>query len=164
MKPKSPVLPDGLYNEIKVAENDPKYQTLPVVLSIDGVFISRWELSDDELKEINEKKSVFLMQWTNGGQMQPILPAVFPPEGVVEAPPPPPPCCFGCETEGEFKPYLLLQSMPPVPVCDICRESFGSIHQQLQKGEQIGIKATEGVRKIINGWIKDRQSEIVKEL
>ena len=75
MKPKSPVLPDyeGWNDEINVAENQQEYNTLPVLHCGDGVIVSRWELDDKDLAEINKSRSVYVYMHTFGKPVTPIL-------------------------------------------------------------------------------------------
>ena len=74
MKPSTPVIAG--HEEILVAERQPEYQTLPVIKvnGSGGIYlVSRWELNEADIAEINKNKSVFLLQSTFGKPMQPVL-------------------------------------------------------------------------------------------
>ncbi len=73
MKPVSPVIPGTGLPEVKVAEHQPEYGTLPVVYSQDGQeCTSRWVLSDEEIADIVKSKSIFLTLQTFGRPLQPV--------------------------------------------------------------------------------------------
>ncbi len=82
MTPSSPVLKSGILTEqeIKIAENQPEYQTLPALPLGDGVILTRWELSDDEIAEIVKNKSIYLFMWTFNKPVTPILLQVTEPQ------------------------------------------------------------------------------------
>lgn len=75
MKPVSPVFPDERFwdEEINVAENQQEYMTLPVLDCGGGVILSRWELDDKDLAEINKNRSVYVFMTTFGKPVTPIL-------------------------------------------------------------------------------------------
>jgi hypothetical protein len=80
MKPVSPVLldqPDAQPYEVKVAEHQPEYGTLPALLVageaqharyVDSLresdyTISRWELTDEEVEKIVKSRCLYFYQW-----------------------------------------------------------------------------------------------------
>lgn len=75
MKPVSPVFPDETLwsEEINVAENQQEYNTLPVINCGGGMILSRWELDDKDLVEINKNRSVYVFMHTFGKPVTPIL-------------------------------------------------------------------------------------------
>lgn len=91
MKPVSPVLPGENFEEIIVAEHQDEYQNLPVIqCDKNGLILSRWELSEEELKTIAETKSVWLFMQTFGKPVTPVSLQVEKPE-TETAPPQPDP-------------------------------------------------------------------------
>jgi len=88
MKPVSPVIPGENFEEIIVAEHQDEYLNLPVIqCNENGLILSRWELSDEDLKTIAETKSVWLFMHTFGKPVTPVSLQVEKPE--TEAAPPP---------------------------------------------------------------------------
>lgn len=73
MLPVSPVIPDKDHKAIIVAEHQDEYENLPVIVLDGGVLLSRWELSDEELKQINESKSIYMYLHTFFQPAQPCL-------------------------------------------------------------------------------------------
>ena len=87
MKAVSPVIPGQEQNEIKIAENQPQYETLPALLvggtkdervyvdSLDQAeyFISRFELTDEEVAAIVKTRSLLFFQYNFGQLVQPFL-------------------------------------------------------------------------------------------
>lgn len=74
MNPKSPVIPNHERPEVKVAEHQEEYRTLPVLyLQNNMIALSRWELTDEELEQINENKFLYLYMTTFGKPLTPIL-------------------------------------------------------------------------------------------
>ncbi len=58
---------------IKIAEHQEEFQTLPAYHNqLDGSLIYCFELSDTELKEVQESKRIYFKQITQGQPMQPI--------------------------------------------------------------------------------------------
>lgn len=57
------------------AEDQPEYQPLPVMAipSPEGVVISCWEVSDEEIEEIKKNRRIYLSQWTFNQPLQPVL-------------------------------------------------------------------------------------------
>lgn len=89
MKPISPVLPGENFQEIIVAEHQDEYLNLPIIkCNEDGLILSRWELSDEEIQTVAETKSVWLFMHTFGNPVTPVSLQVEKPE--TEAVPPPP--------------------------------------------------------------------------
>lgn len=86
MRPSSPVIPGKEYPEVVVGKNQELYLPLLGLYVCDGqVLITRWEMSEEEKKEVLENGFVYLHQWTFGGPVQPVLlgthPENFTPEG-----------------------------------------------------------------------------------
>ena len=91
MKPVSPVLPDqpeSAAHEVKIAEEQPQYETLPALLVGRGphndlryvsqltqseYIISRWQLTDEEIERLCETKELYFYQWNFGRAMQPVV-------------------------------------------------------------------------------------------
>lgn len=80
MKPVSPVIPTSDLKEIKVAEHQPEYGTLPVVDCGDGVILSRWKLTDEEKQVVAETGDIYIFMHTFGQPVMPILLQVEMPE------------------------------------------------------------------------------------
>ena len=79
MEPRSPVLPGYNVPEIKFAENQPEFQTLPAVRTHDGLVLSRWEPTPAELQALKDgAASLFLFVWITAcarcGEAQPLTP------------------------------------------------------------------------------------------
>ena len=74
MKAVSPVIPGENHQEIKVAENQPQYETLPCIPVNNGQdMIARFKLSESEIEEITRTKSVWVVLKTFGNQIQPFF-------------------------------------------------------------------------------------------
>lgn len=54
------------------AKDQPEYLPLPVMKLEDGTVISCWELTDEDLKMINETKRVYVSQLTFNQPLQPL--------------------------------------------------------------------------------------------
>lgn len=54
-------------------EGQPEYQPLPALRMPDGEVITCWEISDDELKLIQETKRIYLKQLTFNNPIQPVM-------------------------------------------------------------------------------------------
>lgn len=80
MKPVSPVIPGSNLSEIRIAEHQAQYETLPAIEceGREGVMLSRWELTDEEIERIKETRSIYLYVWTFNRPMQPVLLEVDP--------------------------------------------------------------------------------------
>ncbi len=79
MKPTSPVIPGSNVTEIIYAEQQPEYIPLPSIRTPDGIVLSRWELSDEELARVVQTRSVYLALHTFNNPLQPIQLGVEPP-------------------------------------------------------------------------------------
>jgi hypothetical protein len=87
MKAISPVIPGHEQLEIRIAENQPQYETLPALLvggpegdrryveSLDEAdyIISCFELSDEEITRLAQTRKLYLYQYNFGRLMQPVL-------------------------------------------------------------------------------------------
>jgi hypothetical protein len=94
MKAVSPVIPGHEACEVKIAEGQPEYETLPALLvGGDGArgfyvgslrdshtVISRFELSDEEVETLNRTKTLYLYVRNFGGPLQPVLVTTEEPE------------------------------------------------------------------------------------
>lgn len=59
---------------MKIAEHQDQYNTLPAFFNIkEGSVIACFELSDEELKAVNETKRIYYKQLTFGKPMNPML-------------------------------------------------------------------------------------------
>ncbi len=79
MKPVSPVIRNSDLPEIKIAEHQPEFQTLPA-LHINGVTITRWLLDEDERKRIAETGEIYLSIERGANALQPVMLSLDPPE------------------------------------------------------------------------------------
>lgn len=79
MKPVSPVIPGENFEEIIVAEHQDEYGNLPSISCGNGVILTRWELSDEEIETIAVTKSVWLYMHSFGRPVTPISLQVEPP-------------------------------------------------------------------------------------
>jgi hypothetical protein len=69
----SPVIPGEDWKEVKIAEHQDEYATLPAIpLNHGGCLLSRWELSDEDIERIKETRSIWFYQWTMNQPMQPV--------------------------------------------------------------------------------------------
>lgn len=74
MKPISPVTPNIKTEEITLAKDQEEYQSMPAVRLNEGqIILSRWELTDEEIENIKETKSIWVELWTFGSRPQPML-------------------------------------------------------------------------------------------
>lgn len=74
MKAMSPVIPDKNFPEIKIAENQDEYETLPAIVNVEEQSVLfRFQLSDEEKAQIAETGDLYVTLWTFGEPMQPIL-------------------------------------------------------------------------------------------
>lgn len=71
MKPVSPVIP-GI-DEIKIAEHQEEYETLPAIVTSDGYVISRWRLSWRERLVVLFEGNIYLSCLTFGRPVQPVI-------------------------------------------------------------------------------------------
>lgn len=81
MKPMSPVIPGLESHEVKIAESQDQYQTLPA-LPVDGgqYLVTRWRLTWRERVQLLFEGTFYLSVWTFGQPLQPLLPDVYPPD------------------------------------------------------------------------------------
>jgi len=89
MKPVSPVIPNGNFIEINVAENQDEYQTLPSIPLPEGNILCRWHMTDEERKIVAETGDIYLIQKTGGEFVTPMILQVEIPEVPVPKPLPP---------------------------------------------------------------------------
>lgn len=64
------------------AKDQPEYQTLPAHRTPDGIVVTCWSLSGEELMKILQTGRIWLSQLTFGQSLQPILPSLNPPDCV----------------------------------------------------------------------------------
>jgi hypothetical protein len=94
MKAVSPVIPGHEANEIKIAESQEQYETLPALL-IGGppdarryvpslrdsdTILARFELSEEEVARLVETRTLYYYQNNFGRPMQPVIITTEPPE------------------------------------------------------------------------------------
>jgi len=63
-------------HNIVFAKDQPEYQSLPALRLIDdpfGTVITCWQLTPEELEEVNKTGKVYLSQLTFNGPLQPVL-------------------------------------------------------------------------------------------
>lgn len=63
-------------SNIVYAEDQPEYQPLPAMRMPDGMVITCWELSDEELKIVLKNRKIYIQLHTFNQPLQPILPLV----------------------------------------------------------------------------------------
>lgn len=81
MTPQSPVVPGLEEHEVKIAEDQDEYGTLPALpLLAEGRVITRWRLSLKERLTALFNGNVYLHVWTFNGPLQPVLLEVTEPE------------------------------------------------------------------------------------
>ena len=70
----SPVLAGLEHLEVKVAEDQPQYETLPMLPLLDeaGNILTRWEFTPEEVKFILEHGYVYVYTMTFGNKIQPM--------------------------------------------------------------------------------------------
>jgi hypothetical protein len=93
MKPKEHVIEGREPDEVKLAENQDEFQTLPTLFFRDAEgfhALSAWEFEDeDEFREFLRTRTIFVSQlMTEGDAPRPILPSVFAPVIPEQAPEP----------------------------------------------------------------------------
>ena len=66
MRPVSPVIPGTKLDELKIAEHQPEYNTLPALPIGGGAFLARWEFEADEAARISQSRICVLAQETHG--------------------------------------------------------------------------------------------------
>lgn len=72
MKPQSPVIPGLEKYEIKIAEHQEEYQTLPALKLPDNSVVTRWRLTWSERLAVLFGGNIFLSIWTFGQPLQPV--------------------------------------------------------------------------------------------
>lgn len=81
MTPQSPVVPGLEQHEIKIAENQDEYETLPALPVHDGdVVITRWNLTFLERLRLLFNGNLYLWIWRFRQPLQPVLLSVDKPE------------------------------------------------------------------------------------
>lgn len=73
MKPVSPVIPVANHPEVIYAKEQPEYEPLPTVKRPDGTILTRWEMSEDEKRQVAEQGFIYLMVMTFNQPLQPVL-------------------------------------------------------------------------------------------
>lgn len=80
MIPKSPVIPGVSPDKESVyAKDQPQYLPLPSHRTPDGIALSRWELTEEELQKVIHTRSIYLALCTFNQPLQPIIMSVDPP-------------------------------------------------------------------------------------
>lgn len=161
MKAVSPVIPGNEADEIKVAEHQEEYNTLPVLYSDDGQqCTSRWELSEEEVAEIIRSRSIFLTMLTFGQPLQPVrlevVPALMDVAPII-VPPHMPMHCRRCgsQFDGCDCPDAEHAAQYPetssVQACRFCHPSYDwsgdhALHNDLRRAakERYGLDLTTG--------------------
>jgi hypothetical protein len=72
MKAVSPVIQDQELPELLIAKDQDEYETLPAVDCGNGVILTRWEVTEEDLERIKETKSIYIYLWTFGNPVQPL--------------------------------------------------------------------------------------------
>lgn len=65
------LLPEGS-REVDYAKDQPQYQTLPSIQTLDGKVASQWLPDANELELLNRGVPVTLVYWTFGRPLQPV--------------------------------------------------------------------------------------------
>jgi len=68
----SPVIEGFEQEEIKVAEHQPQYKTLPMLRGDDGYMICRFIVSDKDLENIKKTRSIYVYMLVGDGPVTPI--------------------------------------------------------------------------------------------
>ena len=55
--------------------NEPNNKPLPLLKTPDGMYISCWELSDEEIDEIIKSRRIYISQFAVNRVINPVLPA-----------------------------------------------------------------------------------------
>ena len=87
MKPISPVIPGLEPFEIKIAEDQPEYETLPALKLHDGTLVTRWRLTWRERLVALFNGDIYLHVWTFGKPLQPVYLEVDEPAIIVTSNP-----------------------------------------------------------------------------
>lgn len=73
MQPVSPVLTEEFVSsEIRIAEHQDEYQTLPALSLTDGSTISRWRPTDEERAAIAQGADILLYVLNGSDKLQPV--------------------------------------------------------------------------------------------
>lgn len=80
MKPVSPIIPGVELPEVKFAEDQPEYETLPAFIGSDGVVLTRWKLSFSERLRVLFTGDIYLFVWTFRQPLQPVALSVEAPK------------------------------------------------------------------------------------
>lgn len=67
MRPMSPVIPGENLDEIKCAEHQPEYMTLPIIYLGGGNILSRWQMDEAEKQVVGITGELFVFLMTFGG-------------------------------------------------------------------------------------------------
>jgi hypothetical protein len=81
MHPLSPVVPSANTEEVVYAKDQPEYQPLPCIRAADGTILTRWNLNEEERRQVAEQGYVYLSVMTFNQPLQPLLMTVDPPDG-----------------------------------------------------------------------------------
>lgn len=81
MRPMSPVVPTADSAEVVYAQNQPPYQPLPCLRTVDGMILTRWSLSEDEKQQVCEQGYIYLSVQTFNSPLQPLLMSADVPPG-----------------------------------------------------------------------------------
>lgn len=73
MEAVSPVIEGLQAEEIKVAEHQPEYKTLPMLRGEDGYNICRFHVSDQDLENIKKTRSVYAFMLVGDRPVTPII-------------------------------------------------------------------------------------------
>ena len=60
-------------SNIVFAENQDEYKSLPAYMDNNGVFVTCWKLSEEEIKNINETGRIYLETLTFNKPLQPVM-------------------------------------------------------------------------------------------
>lgn len=73
MKPVMPNAPHAGAQPIVIAANQPQYEPLPAFVDADGVVMTEWELSAEDLAKIVNGGRIRLWIWTFRQPLQPLM-------------------------------------------------------------------------------------------
>lgn len=71
-----------LGHNVVLGAGQPEYLPLPAMVLPDGEIISCWQLSEEELVELQKTKCIYISQFTFGRGFQPILPKIDLSDGI----------------------------------------------------------------------------------
>lgn len=69
----SPVIEGLEHEEIRVAEHQPEYRTLPMLRGEDGYGICKFHVSDKDLVNITKTRSIYVYMLVGDGSVIPII-------------------------------------------------------------------------------------------